>query len=93
MQGSFNKKGIEGILIKKNDTVHIKKKQNFYQYLSKNLNKNYKNKVSKRLLKIYIMEKIVKEFLENKYVQNFLRQFSIILSYLINKNYKLKKKK
>ena len=67
------KKGVEGILIKKNDTVHIKKKQNFYQYLSKNLNKNYKNKVSKRLLKIYIMEKIVKEFLENKYVQNFFK--------------------
>ena len=39
----------------KNDTIHIKKKQNFYQYLSKNLNKNYKNKVSNRLLKIYIM--------------------------------------
>ena len=67
------KKGIEGILIKKNDTVHIKKKQHFYQYLSKNLNKNYKNKVSKRFFKLYVMEKIVKEFLENKYVKNIFK--------------------
>ena len=67
------KKGVEGILIKNNDPVHIKKKKDFYQYLSKNLNKKYKNKVSKRLLKIYIMEKIVKEFLENRYVKNIFK--------------------
>ena len=67
------KKGIDGILIKKNDSVHLKKKKEFYQYLIKNLNKNYKNKVSNRLLKIYIMEKIVKEFLENKYVKNIFK--------------------
>ena len=67
------KKGIEGILIKKNDSVQIKKKEDFYQYLLKNLNKKYKNKVSKRLLKIYIMEKIVKEFLENRYVKNIFK--------------------
>ena len=38
------------------------------------------------------MEKIVKEFLENKYVKNILRQISIILSFSINRNFKLNKK-
>lgn len=67
------KKGIEGISIQKNKLIHVNKKENFYQYLSKNLNKNYKNKVSKRFFKLYVMEKIVKEFLENKYVKNIFK--------------------
>ena len=68
------KKGIEGISVQKNKSIHINKKENFYQYLSKNINKNYKSNVPKRFLKLYIMEKIVKKFLENKYVKNIFKK-------------------
>ena len=68
------KKGIEGILINRNSAVHITNKKNFYKFLLTNLNKKYKNKISRKFSNIYIMEQIVKEFLGNKYVKNIIKK-------------------
>ncbi len=68
------KKGIEGISMKRNNAVHVTNKKNFYKYLLTNLNQNYKNNISKKISKIFIMEQIVKEFLENKYVKNIIKK-------------------
>lgn len=68
------KKGIEGILVNRNSAVHIANKKNFYKFLLTNLNKKYKSKISRKFSNIYIMEQIVKEFLENKYVKNIIKK-------------------
>ncbi len=67
------KKGIEGIIIKKNQSIIICNKKYFLKNIIKNLNTNKRNKVSKFYYKNYIMEEILKKFLENKNVKNIFK--------------------
>ena len=67
------KKGIEGILIKKNKSIIVCDKKYFYKNIINNLNKSIKNKLSKFYFKNYIMEEIVRNFMENKHVKNIFK--------------------
>ncbi len=67
------KKGAEGIWVKKNKSIIVSKKEDFYKYLIKNLDRKYKSTISKPFLKKYTMEEIVKDFWRNKNVKNIFK--------------------
>ncbi len=67
------KKGIEGISFKKKKFPIVLKKEFFYKSIIKNLKNNARSKKLIEFNKNYKMEKIVKDFFRNKYVEDIFK--------------------
>ena len=68
------KKGIEGIMFKKDKFPVVLKKKFFYKSIIKNLRNDVQNNVSTQFNENYTMEKIVNNFFKNKYVTNIFKK-------------------